>query len=88
MGFETEFFDAGGDADLVAVGGEGFHEQAVGFVATSEGGEVERIMGEENPHASWVTGRMFMLTQAVADLENLGHFHGACRSGLQYTWRL
>jgi hypothetical protein len=45
VAFEAEFFDAGGDSDLVALGGEGFHQETIGFVASPEGGVVERIVG-------------------------------------------
>ncbi len=44
----AEDADARDDAALVAARGEGFQQQAIGFVAASVGRVVERVLGQED----------------------------------------
>ena len=46
----AEDADARYDAALVAARGQGFEQEAIGFVAAAVGRVVERILGQEDSH--------------------------------------
>ena len=67
LGF-AEDADARDDAALMAARGQGFDQEAIGFVASSVGRVVLGILGQEDAHVTaFGTGGLFYKVQTLGD---------------------